>query len=525
MAYIEEQDPKKQLVPGAPSTTNQGSTLAGSGGTASPGAASPTATSTPGSGFTNLDQYLTANKGQGAGVANEINAAGNVAIEPAKTAATTLAGQYEAGNSAAVAAGRAPADEALKTAGNEFGLKGYQGPETTQKSNELETAYTNVNNAVDTFGVNPYGGQSALQKNHGYGNGFAALDNFIGRQDGRATINQWEKDNKSGNAQSSYDKGNAEIAKTKAEIKAANEKRHGEFNREAWFPTKPATEPPPPPPPPPEVIPPAPPPPPPPPVTPPPTAWDDLAAAATKAGDDTIAATTKAVDDTGSELERARKGTSIENAGKTWDTAVNDVEAAGEQVGKDFSIENINTQVGDALDNTYDAADKFINQDLSINNIADTIDDGLSNIGNAPTDIIDSIGDLFGKKEPTHNKSTSDGTRATGAALGQGIADSFAAAARIGAEATGVNENYTPQAMGNLNIGIGGDFTAEDIVDLETHMATLKAQPDGGAQMIADAGKAEEAKEAARVADNKARLDKWLADLAAGIYTGPYVPN
>jgi len=406
MAYVEEQDPKKLLVPGAAQqTTNQGSTLAGSGGMAPTGAASPTAASTPGSGFTNLETYLGANKGQGAKVAGEINAAGSQEIKGATDTASGLASGYE--NKTATDANTGAAKGIADAQSGFSGTTAYSGPAEAPKDNALEDAYNNVNKGVDAFSADPYKGQSALQKNHGYGQGFAALDNFIGRQDGRETISQWEKNSKAGNAQSSYDKGNAAIGKAKGDLQTeqdkwkANQKAHHEGNG----PTAP------------------------PPVPgpgntglPPPTdpVWTETEQGASdekpglgenlkdnvgqgtvigdaaKIGMDTVTAVTKGIDDIGNELERARKGFSLDNAGKIWDTAVNDVEAFGQQLGKDFSIENINTQVGDALGNTYDAADKFINQDLSINNIEDTVSKGFDDLVGVATGVGDTLADTFG---------------------------------------------------------------------------------------------------------------------------------
>jgi hypothetical protein len=241
MAYVEEQDPKKQLVPGAPTTTNQGSTLAGSGGTAPSGPANNQAASTPGSGFTNLENYLGANKGQGAKVADEINAAGDSAIKEVKDTASGLATTYEADGTAAANAGAA---QGIADAKSGFsGSTAYNGPAEAPKDNDLEKAYQNVNDGVDAFSNDPYKGQSALQKNHGYGQGFAALDNFIGRQDGRENIQQWEKNSKAGNAQSSYDKGNAAIKSAKDNLKTEQDKwwesQRKQRNEHPWVPPPP----------------------------------------------------------------------------------------------------------------------------------------------------------------------------------------------------------------------------------------------------------------------------------------------
>jgi len=169
MAYQDDPlDPnQQQAVPG------KSSVIAGNSGVGGAGAPSASA----GSGFTNLQTYLSANKGEGGFNADQIVAGGQEGFDGAvKTADNLAAGVTTAGVAQANAGVEGETYTGPTSAGD---VKGF---------NDLDKAYTNATDYSNNY-ANDYGAQkSNLQKANNYGGGFAALDTFIGRQDGRERI-------------------------------------------------------------------------------------------------------------------------------------------------------------------------------------------------------------------------------------------------------------------------------------------------------------------------------------------------
>jgi hypothetical protein len=221
MAYVNNEDELKQGGAG-------GQVLAGSGGAAG-AAKEPQAV---GSGFTNLQTYLSANKGQGGGVADAITEQGQQAVNAERAKADTVANTWadngvkqatQAGDNAAdpynTAAGALQADPNAGIS-NPHGST-YGGPQTAQDVqgyNDLETAYQNVKNTATNFQGDRMTQQAGLQKKFGYGSGFAALDGLLGRQDGGDKINSWAQGVNSGSADAQVAKVNTAIAGGKQEV-------------------------------------------------------------------------------------------------------------------------------------------------------------------------------------------------------------------------------------------------------------------------------------------------------------------
>lgn len=223
MAYVNNEDELKQGGAG-------GQVLAGSGGAAG-AAKGPQAV---GTGFTNLQTYLSANKGQGGGVADAITGQGQQAVDTAKTAADTQANTW-ADNG--VTAANTAADKAASvynegadafnndpnaavSYSNVMGTT-YGGPQTAQDVdgyNDLEKAYQNVKTTATNFQGDRMTQQAGLQKKFGYGSGFAALDGFLGRQDGADKINSWAQGVNPGSADAQVAKVNSAIAGGKQKV-------------------------------------------------------------------------------------------------------------------------------------------------------------------------------------------------------------------------------------------------------------------------------------------------------------------
>jgi hypothetical protein len=222
MAYVQNEDELKQGGAG-------GQVLSGSGGA---GAGPAQAV---GSGFTNLQKYLSANQGQGGGVANDITAQGQEAVNTARTAADTQANAW-------ADSGVQAAETAANNAANTFNtatanLKAdpnadvagvirttYDGPQNAQSVegfNDLDKAYQNVKNTASSFANDRMTQQAGLQKKYGYGSGFAALDGFLGRQDGRDQINNWAAGVDSGSSQGAVDRVNTAITGGKQKVVGA----------------------------------------------------------------------------------------------------------------------------------------------------------------------------------------------------------------------------------------------------------------------------------------------------------------
>jgi hypothetical protein len=215
MAYYDNLDEQNQQKSGA------GGVIAGSGGAGSQG---PTTT---GTGFTNLQKYLSANQGSGGAIADNIISQGQNAVSDAqKTADTgaaawadqgvqnvndgvsTITGQVDTaiGSLEADRKNRQPAYDAQKLT--------YGGPKSAtemQGYNDLDKAYQNVKNTATNFAGDLNTQKAGLQKQYGYGSGFGALDTFIGRQDGKDKLQGWANSVNPGSAQSQIDRVNSAI--------------------------------------------------------------------------------------------------------------------------------------------------------------------------------------------------------------------------------------------------------------------------------------------------------------------------
>lgn len=156
-------DPTKKVAGGG------GQVLAGSGGVSSPASTDGGL----GSGWTNLQTYLGANKGGTEGVTNQIIGQG----------------QTQFNNDVA------KADGAANTwADGQIANKDWGG-----STNALEQGYQDVAKGVDSFGNDQGAIKSGLQKaNGGYDKGFGALDSFLGVQGGQEQINKWKTDSVAG---------------------------------------------------------------------------------------------------------------------------------------------------------------------------------------------------------------------------------------------------------------------------------------------------------------------------------------
>lgn len=218
MAILQDElDPAKKAQTGAQSAVLTGNSSAPATPTTAP-AASPV-----GSGWTNLDTYLSANKGQGQGLAGEIVGAGNTAVAGAQKAAGTASDTFVTNATNAANNGAAGAIAAEGIGDHSVG---YQGPNSAKDltgRNQLEDAYKNVSTTADNYAGDFSTQNAALQKQHGYGAGFGALDTFLGRQDGKEQIQGWRDTVKAPNAQQTYDKVDAAIGAAKGGIQTAKE--------------------------------------------------------------------------------------------------------------------------------------------------------------------------------------------------------------------------------------------------------------------------------------------------------------
>jgi hypothetical protein len=214
MAYVQDEEELKQGGAG-------GQVLAGSGGA---GTGAPA--QAVGTGFTNLQKYLSANQGSGEGLANDITGIGQGAVDKAKAVADTQANTWaDNGVQAATQAGDDAANPyntaatALKTDPNANITNPYTstygGPKQAQDVvgyNDLDKAYQNVKNTATSFANDRATQQAGLQNKYGYGSGFAALDTFLGRQDGRDKIQGWAAGVNPGSAEAQVAKVNSAIA-------------------------------------------------------------------------------------------------------------------------------------------------------------------------------------------------------------------------------------------------------------------------------------------------------------------------
>lgn len=179
-----------------------GGVIAGSGGAANAQGGQQPA----GSGFTNLQTYLSANQGQGRGIAQNIVSEGQKGVDTARNDADMKADRW-------AAIGVQEANQAGQDASTN--MTAYGGPKSAQDVsgyNQLESNYQNVKKTADNF-ANDYDTQKAgLRNKYGYGGGFGALDTFLGRQDGKDTIQGWQNGVQTGSADKQVGQVNQAIA-------------------------------------------------------------------------------------------------------------------------------------------------------------------------------------------------------------------------------------------------------------------------------------------------------------------------
>lgn len=183
---LQEEDQK--LI--APSTPSSGVfTAGGATGTPSPNQAA-TPSSTPGTGFTNLQQYLGANVGEGAGLASAVAGQGREAqfgreLSKAEGSFGQAAlGSQQATGKKAEELSKGLQEKPMETAAQagEFVGESYAGPTADSYQAQVKAAQQAQQARLQGLGTQ-VGQQQALQEafkgEQGYGTGFSALDQFL----------------------------------------------------------------------------------------------------------------------------------------------------------------------------------------------------------------------------------------------------------------------------------------------------------------------------------------------------------
>lgn len=179
--FDEMDDPNKKGQPGA------GGSVKTSGGSSAPAATDGGL----GSGWTNLQTYLTANKDGSGGVPQDLinmnQAQLNQDIGKADTASNNWAagqiqngqktGDYGSGGTSGLEQGYQNAVNHVKGIGNDF----IDHSKDNSKQSNPEADHSQY-----------YEQKVGLQNKYGYGKGFAALDHFLGSQNGRPEISAWQ---------------------------------------------------------------------------------------------------------------------------------------------------------------------------------------------------------------------------------------------------------------------------------------------------------------------------------------------
>lgn len=192
-----------------------GGVIAGNSGVASP-------TSQPaGSGFTNLQTYLTANKGQGAGIAGDITAEGQKGVDAARNAADTKANTWADETGKAVDASSRDAQNQIYGGNANYQYGGPSSAKDAVGYNQMDQNYQNVRDQATKFAGDYDTQKAALQNKYGYGSGFGALDTFLGRQDAKGQIQDWQKNVNTGSIQGAADKVNSTINQAKTNVDGA----------------------------------------------------------------------------------------------------------------------------------------------------------------------------------------------------------------------------------------------------------------------------------------------------------------
>jgi hypothetical protein len=200
MAYQDDLELQNQSKAGT------GGVIAGSGG-----AASPTPGAQPaGSGFTNLQTYLSANKGQGGQLADSIVSEGQKGVDTARNAADKTADAWADGVVQDANSGAADTNA------------DYSGPADASKAaglNDLEKNYQNVREGANNYAGDYQSQKAGLMKANNYGVGFGALDTFLGRQDGASKIADWQKNVDTGSTAGALQKANTGIQGAQTDLK------------------------------------------------------------------------------------------------------------------------------------------------------------------------------------------------------------------------------------------------------------------------------------------------------------------
>lgn len=231
MAYVQNDDELNQQAKAG------GQVLAGSGGAgamAAPGQG-------VGTGFTNLQKYLSANQGSGQGLANDMIGQGQQAVDGKMQTANQAATSW--GDEGVAAANKAGADQTAQLQGaidyTNTGASDYVDRTADARvikynptmapppPNTLDKNYSDVAEAARLYGTDFNTQKSGLQQKYGYGGKSASLDTFLGKQDGAAQIGSWQNNVTSSlkNDQGVY-KG---VADQQARINQANQTNQAKF--------------------------------------------------------------------------------------------------------------------------------------------------------------------------------------------------------------------------------------------------------------------------------------------------------
>lgn len=221
MAYLDDELEKQKMGGG-------GSVLAGSGGAA----ATPGAPANTGSGFTNLQKYLGANKGSGGGLATAMTEQGQVGVDAATASANQAADTWADNEINTVTRSADDAAGVYTTAQSNLDsdpwakpgqVPTYDNKTATDRDgyNALDANYQKAKDYATNFSGDYDMQNAGLQKKFGYGSGFAGLDTFLGRQDGKQTIQNWQAGVTPGNASAQAGKVNTAITAGQGKIDTA----------------------------------------------------------------------------------------------------------------------------------------------------------------------------------------------------------------------------------------------------------------------------------------------------------------
>jgi hypothetical protein len=209
MAYIanlQDDEDKKAAAQGAAAPSTSGvidSTVAAGGptGAAQPQQAAQPAPGMAGSGFHNLDQYLSANKGAGArmandataGLRNDVNSFGSSAADLVKQSQSRFNSAAGAANAARLQNGLKQNPAAAAHDANAFLNAGYRGPSAAGLTSGLQADKASLTDRLGKV-ADPSNQTAALAGTYGakqpYTAGFGTLDQFLvqGQKGGRDAL-------------------------------------------------------------------------------------------------------------------------------------------------------------------------------------------------------------------------------------------------------------------------------------------------------------------------------------------------